>query len=96
MALHSTRPSRRLDYAGVMAVSPANRKEPRYSQGGNRVRRKHDILTNRPLYDKNLLLARPLVLDAARVKKICFSLSFIPVLLPGLTEGVNRQGLPVF
>jgi hypothetical protein len=33
VALHSTRPSRRLDYAGVMAFSPANRKEPRYSQG---------------------------------------------------------------
>jgi hypothetical protein len=30
------------------------------------------------------------------VKENCFSLSFIPVLLPGLTEGVNRQGLPVF
>ena len=33
VALHSTRPSRRLDYAGVMAFSPANRKEPSYSPG---------------------------------------------------------------
>ena len=29
------------------------------------------------LTDKNLLFARPLVLDAARVKENCFSLSFI-------------------
>jgi len=41
--------------------------------------------------------ARPLVLDAARVKENCFSLSFI--LAPScqsLAEGGNRQVLPVF
>jgi hypothetical protein len=34
VALHSTRPSRRLDYAGVMAFCPANPKEPSCSLGG--------------------------------------------------------------
>ena len=42
-------------------------------------------------------LARPLVLDAARVKENCFSLSFIPApSCQSLAEGVKRQVLPSF
>jgi hypothetical protein len=46
--------------------------------------------------DRTLLFARPPVLSATLVKENCFSLSFIPLILPDLAEGVNRQVLPVF
>jgi hypothetical protein len=50
VALHSTRPSRRLYYAGVIGLQPCQPEGARLLAGANRVRRKHDILTNRPLY----------------------------------------------
>src|ERR1035437_3542022 len=45
MTLHSTRPSRRLDYAGVIGLQPCQPEGARRLAGANRVRRKHDILT---------------------------------------------------
>ena len=46
VALHSTRPSRRLDYAGAIGLQPCQPEGARLLAGANRVRRKHDSLTN--------------------------------------------------